>query len=141
MSAREPQRLATWVLTRCAADYERDAFIGDLIEQYQQRGGWWYWRQALGAVRAHVIRLVITATETRVQAAEFVGDLILGVALGLCALIQLPIYADLLISWTPLVRSEQKIVAGSALIGAALIAAATTAHGIRARTSAGWVTK
>jgi len=134
VSAAERQRLATWVLTRCASDYERDSFIGDLIEQYEERGAWWYWRQALGAVRAHLIRLVVTAAETRVQATEFIGDLIMWIALGLCALVQLPIYADLIISWTPLSRSEPKIIVVSALIAAALIAAATTVHGVRART-------
>lgn len=133
MSGAERQWLATWVLTRCAPEYERDSFVGDLIEQYEERGGWWYRRQALSAVRAHLIRLVVTAPERRVQAADFIGDLFMWVALGLCALIQLPIYADLLISWTPLARSEPKIVVVTGLIGAALVATATTAHGIRAR--------
>jgi hypothetical protein len=133
MNGVEPQRLATWILTRCTSDYQRESFLGDLSEQYEERGVWWYWRQALGAVRAHIIRLVVIATETRVQATEFIGDLIMWVALGLCALVQLPIYADLIISWTPMIRSEPKIIVVSAMIGAALIAAATTAHEIRLR--------
>ena len=135
MSGVERQWVATWVLTRIAPDYERDAFIGDLIEQYEERGGWWFWRQVLGAVRAHFVRLVIHATETRVQATEFIGDLIMWIALGMCALIQLPIYADLLISWTPLMRSQQSIVVVSALIAGGLIGGATTAHQIRTKTA------
>ena len=133
MSGVERQRVATWVLTRCAADYEREAFIGDLIEQYDERGGWWFWRQVLSAVRAHFVRLAIHATETRVQATEFIGDLIMWIALGMCALIQLPIYADLLISWTPLIRSQQSIGVISALLAGGLIGAATTAHQIRTK--------
>ena len=133
MSGVERQWVATWVLTRCAPDYERDAFIGDLIEQYDERGGWWFWRQVLGAVRAHVFRVVMHATKTRVQATEFIGDLIMWIALGMCALIQLPIYADLLISWTPLIRSQQSIGVVSGLIAGGLIGAATTAHQIRTK--------
>jgi hypothetical protein len=133
MSAAEPQRVATWILAHCTSDYQRESLLGDLREQYEDRGGWWYWRQALSAVRTHIIRVVVTAAERPVQAAEFIGDLIMWVALGLCALIQLPIYADLLISWTPLVRSEPKIIVVTAMIAAALVVAAATVHGIRAR--------
>ena len=133
MSTGERQRLATWVLTRCTPEYRRESLIGDVIEQYEERGAWWLWRQALGAVRAHTIRLLLTATETRVPAAEYIGDLVMWIALGMCGLIQLPIYADLFISWTPLIRSELSIAIVSAVIGAGLIGAATTAHGLRMR--------
>jgi len=131
MSGVERQRLAIWVLMRCTSDYERDSFIGDLIEQYEERGGWWFWRQILGAVRARLVGLVSTAKETRVQATEFIGDLIMWIALGMCALIQLPIYANLFISWTPLGSSEQRTVVVSVLIAGFVIGAATTAHRIR----------
>lgn len=134
MSRGEPQRLATWLLTRCTSDYRRDSFIGDLMEQYEERGGWWYWRQALGAVRAHTVRLFLTAAETEVPAAEYIEDIVMGIALGMFGLIQLPIYAVLLISWTPLSRSELSMTVVSTMIGAALIGAATV-HEIRMRTA------
>jgi hypothetical protein len=140
MSGPGRQRLATWILTRCTSDYMRDALIGDLLELYEERGSWWYWRQILGAVRAHPVRLLWSAVETRVPAAAFIDDLVIGVALGMCGLIQLPIYALLFIGWTPMTRSESSIVIVSTLIGAALIAAATTVHEIRMRTPAGLLT-
>jgi hypothetical protein len=103
------------------------------MEQYEERGGWWYWRQALGAIRAHSVQLLLTATETDVPAAEYIGDLVMWIALGIFAFIQLPIYADLFITWTPLLRSDLCTVVVSAMIGAALIGAATTVHEIRMR--------
>jgi len=136
MSAGEPQRLATWILTRCTAVSIRDALIGDLMEQYAERGDWWYWRQALGAVRAHGARLLWTATETHVPAAEYIGDLVMCIALGMCGLIQLPIYALLLISCTQLSASESRIDVVSALIAAAVFGMATTVHGLRMRAPA-----
>lgn len=134
MSAREPQRLATWILTRCTSEYRRESLLGDLMEQYQQRGPWWYWWQALGALRAHTLRLILATTENEVRVVDFVGDLVLWLALGMCALIELPIYADLIISWTPLVRSERSITAASVTMGALVVVAAITAHRLRTRT-------
>jgi hypothetical protein len=136
MKSREPQRLATWVLSRCTPDYRRESLIGDLMEQYQQRGGWWYWRQALGAARAHSVRLLLTATETQVPAAEYIGDLVMWIALGMCAVIQLAIYSILVISLTPLIASEVSVVVVGALLAASLFGAVTTAHEIRIRTAA-----
>ncbi len=83
MSSREPQRLATWVLTRCAPAFSREAFIGDLIEQYSKRGGWWYWRQVLSTIRVHAVTTFLAAKQTRVPAAEFVDDLIMSIALSI----------------------------------------------------------
>ncbi len=133
MSREKPDRLATWIITRCTSDYSRDSFLGDLMEQYQERGGWWYWRQALGAVRAHTGRLIVDAADTEVSATEYIADLILWVALGMCALIQLPIYAYLLISWTSLNPSDPSVVVASTMIGGAVIAAAAIARRIRMR--------
>jgi hypothetical protein len=135
MSRGEPQRLATWLLTRCTPEHRRDSLVGDLIEQYEDRGGWWYWRQALGAVRAHAVRLLVTATESEVPAAECIEDLVVWVALAIFASIQLPIYADLFISWTSLIRSDLSIIAVSTAIASALIGAATTIQVIRAMTA------
>jgi hypothetical protein len=134
MSRGEPQRLATWILTRCTPAIRRDSFVGDLMEQYEQRGGWWYWRQALGAVRAHTVRLLLAPPETHVPASEYIGDLVMGVTLCLFVVIQLPIYADLVIRWTHLIRSQLSIVVVCATISTALIVAATTTHQIRKRT-------
>ena len=131
MSAVEPQRLATWILTRCTSEQQRESFLGDLVEQYPERGAWWYWRQTLGAVRAHCVRLVVASTENELPVVQFIGDLILWVALGMCALIELPIYAELIISWTPLVQSQLSITAVSIVIGALVFVAATIVHRLR----------
>ena len=133
MSGGEPQRLATWLLTRCSSDYQRESFLGDLNEQYRERGAWWYWRQAMSALRACAVRSALAAAENEVQVVEFIGDLILWIALGMCALIELPIYADLIISWTPLVRSQQSITTVSVMIGVLVIIAATVVHRLRMR--------
>lgn len=45
---RRPPRFAEWLLARMLGDADRDAIIGDLEEQYRQRGGAagvWYWGQ------------------------------------------------------------------------------------------------
>lgn len=131
MRAPEPHRLASWILTRCTCDSQREALLGDLAEQYRERGAWWYWRQTLGAVRVHAVRLALADADGHAPVVEFIGDLMLWIALGMCALIELPIYADLIISWTPLARSERSIVAVSAIIGVLLIVAATVVHRLR----------
>jgi hypothetical protein len=128
------RHLATWILTHCAPDYRGDSFVGDLIEQYEQRGPWWYWRQALGALRVHAIRRLSSARETDVPAAEYVGDLMMAIALGVFALNQLPFYAEMLIGTTRLARSPSTMVVVSAVIGAALLGAVAIAHAIRIRT-------
>ena len=133
MSRGEPQRLATWILTRCTPAVRRDSLVGDLMEQYEERGGWWYWRQALGAVRAHTVRLLLAEPEAHVPISEYIGDLVMGVTLGMSVVIQLPIYADLVIRWTNVARSQVSIVVVSAVISATLIGAAMTAHEIRKR--------
>jgi hypothetical protein len=131
----ERQRLATWILTRCTSDYRRDSFIGDLMEQYEERGGWWYWRQVLGAVRAHSHRLLLTAAESDVAATEYIGDLILWIALGMYGVIQVSVYAMLLIGSMLPIRSNSSILAVGAMIFVALLGAATAVHEIRMRTA------
>jgi hypothetical protein len=131
VSGREPQRLATWILRRCTPAFRRDSFIGDLMEQYEERGGCWYWRQALGAVRARSTDLLVSATEAEVPAAEYVGDLFMSILLGMCGLTQLLLYVVLVIT---LIRSGFSIVVVSVLVGTASIGAATRAHEIRMRT-------
>jgi hypothetical protein len=126
-------RLASWILERCIPDYRCDSFMGDLIEQYQERGVWWYWRQALHAVRAQAVRTVMTATETEVSAAEFVGDLVLWIALAICGFYQLSICALFLLRWTHIAKSDLTLFIGAALIGSTMIAAAGAAHVIRTR--------
>jgi hypothetical protein len=46
MKQRSPPAFATWLLMRFASAYQRDSFIGDLNELYQQNGSrFWYWKQ------------------------------------------------------------------------------------------------
>lgn len=137
MSAGQP-RLATWLLTRCAPEYEREAFLGDLIEQYEQRGRWWYWRQALHALRTHAIAGLRSARAHEVCAAECVGDVAMALALVVFALNQLPFLAELLLSWTAhRVRSDALIVTVSALIVAALLATVAGTRVLRLRVASG----
>ena len=50
---RPPPIFATWLLQHVANQYQRDAFIGDLIEEYGSgRSLAWYWRQVGLAVLA-----------------------------------------------------------------------------------------
>ncbi len=62
MSARQPPRLAQWLVERFASSYRRDALVGDLFEEYAQgRSELWYWQQA-GFVLWHALRRVLSAT-------------------------------------------------------------------------------
>ena len=131
MSRERRQRLATWVLIRCTPEYMRESFIGDLVEQYEARGDWWYWRQALGAIRARAQGVFLNAVHTEVLAAEFVGDLVLSIALGIVGCSQLCVCASICFSWTPLIRSALGLLIGSALMGGALICAVSAARVIR----------
>ncbi len=107
------------------------------MEQYEQRGGWWYWRQTLGAVRAHAVGHLVTAAETHAPAAQcaaYICDVVLWIVLGACGFIQLAICTALLVGRTPLTKSEASlIIAISVSIGAALIAAAVAVREIRIR--------
>jgi hypothetical protein len=134
VSTREP-RLATWILQHCISDYRCDSLIGDLVEQYPQRGTWWYWRQAVNSIRVRAIRTLVTATETKASAAELVGDLIVWIVLAACGCVHLLICAGLLLSLTPFPANQAWLqVIGAALICAAFIGAVTAAHAIRLRT-------
>lgn len=138
MSRREPHRIATWLLTRCTSGYRHDSFIGDLLEQYEERGGWWYWLEAVGALRVHTGRLLIAAMERDVAAAEFIGDLISWIALGACALLQLGIFAGFfgsLVYRTHLIRLEPSLVVSGSMIVIALLGAAITVQGTKIRTA------
>lgn len=137
MSHSSSQRLATWILTRCTADYGRESLIGDLIEQYETRGRWWYWRQVLGAIRTRSIRVLLAATETHLPAADFIADLIMCVALAIFCLMQLSICARLLLIWMGLIRSELMIIVVSPLIGVALITTTRLAHELQLRLDRG----
>jgi hypothetical protein len=128
-------KLATWILMRCAADYRSESFIGDLIEQYEERGDWWYWRQALGAVRTHSVRRLSTATNTNRQTAELLGDLIIGIAFIVFGSLQLAIYSRLIIGWTRLRSDLSSLIVVSTMIGAVLIGVAAAVHESRRRTA------
>lgn len=71
MTASQPPRLATWLLTRLASGVKRESLIGDLVEQYQQgRSGSWYWRQAIAAMFTGAIQDV---REHRLLALRAIG--------------------------------------------------------------------
>lgn len=127
------KRLATWILMRCAPDYRRDSFIGDLMEQYDDRGIWWYWRQSLGAFRIHSITLFSAAREADQPSAEVVGDAVLWVGLIVYGSIQLGIYANLIIGWISLRSNLASRLAVTTMVAGGLIWAAITAHKLRAR--------
>jgi hypothetical protein len=60
VNERSPPRLALWLLKTCASPYQRDALMGDLIEQYREgRNRAWCWKQVAAAIllaRARAIR-------------------------------------------------------------------------------------
>jgi hypothetical protein len=61
VSARQPPRLATWLVQRLASGRLCDALLGDLFEEYQRgRSPGWYWRQ-VGAVLLHACLRVVRA--------------------------------------------------------------------------------
>jgi hypothetical protein len=70
MMKRSPPGLATWLLRHFASDYQRDALVGDLIEQYHQgRGRYWYWKQvfvALVVAGARGLRPALAVSAVRV---------------------------------------------------------------------------
>ena len=132
MNSREP-RLATWILEHCISDYRCDSFIGDLIEQYPERGSWWYWRQAVDSIRVRAARSLVTATEARVSAAEFVGDLILWIMLAMCGCCQLLLCAFFLVYRGPVAKSNLAIAIGAAVIVSAFIGAVSAARVLRMR--------
>lgn len=131
--SRQQQRLATWLLTRCAPEYQRDSFLGDLWEQYEERGAWWYWRQVLGAVRLHTLSRFVSSSESDVPVGEFICDLVMTIALIIFAVNQLPMYAVLFLSSTSLSRSQFSTAIVSGSMGAIVMAAVIVARGIRRR--------
>lgn len=48
MTHSHPPRIALWLLERFGPDNE--PLIGDLIEQFETRSRWWFWRQVLAAL-------------------------------------------------------------------------------------------
>ena len=131
MSGGEPQGLLIWLLNRCAPEYGHDSFVGDLLEQYELRGAWWCWRQALGAVRARAIRGLVTGPESDVPIADYIGDLVISSSLGIFALIALRTYAELIIGWITATRSEFSTIVVSISIGVGLTAAVAIFHELR----------
>ena len=137
----QPPRIAVRLVNLFSSDEEAETIEGDLLEEYthiaSKRGSSfarrWYWRQTLGAVRVHAVGLLSSAMETEVSATQCIEDLVMWIILGVFAFIQLPVCADLFLSWTPLTRSELSIIVAGTTIGAALLAAATTVHIVRMR--------
>ena len=127
------QRLATWILSRCAPDYRRDSYLGDLWEQYEERGAWWYWRQALSAMRVCTLSRLVSSSDCDVPVGEFICDLVMTTALIIFAVNQLPMYAALFLSWTSLSKSALSTAIVSGFMGAALMGAVILARGLRRR--------
>jgi hypothetical protein len=51
MSSSKPPRLAQWLLERGISGPQREALVGDMLEQYQRgRSAAWYWRQTVSAI-------------------------------------------------------------------------------------------
>lgn len=51
MTAKEPPRIATWMLKHFGSGPNNDAVLGDLAERYVQNdSAMWYWRQAIKAI-------------------------------------------------------------------------------------------
>ena len=131
--SRRRQRLATWLLTRCAPEYRRDSYLGDLLEQFEERGSWWYWRQALGAVRLYVLGKLVSSSDSDVPIGEFICDLVMTVALIIFAVNQLSMYAVLLVSCTAMRKSDLGTAVVGASLALAVMAAVIVARGIRRR--------
>jgi hypothetical protein len=131
MSGGQPQGLLIWLLNRCAPEYGHDSFVGDLLEQYELRGGWWCWRQALGGIRVRAIRSLLTVPGSDVPIAEYIGDLVISSSLGIFALIELRTYAEFMISRVTAARSEFSMIVVSALIGVCLLATVAVVHELR----------
>lgn len=54
MKSSQPPSVATWLLLHLASGQDRDALVGDLIEEYRRgRSESWYWRQVLIAIVDH----------------------------------------------------------------------------------------
>lgn len=67
---RTPPRLAHFLLRRCAGSYQREALIGDLLEEHARgRSGAWFWWQVIcvagsttqQALRAHLHGIMVVA--------------------------------------------------------------------------------
>lgn len=132
MSTREP-RLATWILEQCASDYRCDSFLGDLIEQYPERRIWWYWRQALDAMRARAIRTVLAVTAPEGPVAGILEDQISWIVLNAYGCLQVGIFTGMLLSGTPFAKSGFALAIGAALTAGAVICAAGAGHVLRMR--------
>lgn len=132
MSPREP-RLATWILEHCVSEYRGDSFLGDLIEQYPERGIWWYWRQALDAMRARAIRTVVAATETEGSVADSLEDQISWIVLNGYGCLQGAVFTGMLLRNTCFARSGLAMAIGVALTVGAVNCAAGAAHVLRMR--------
>lgn len=129
-------RLATWILTRCAPDYRGDSFIGDLLEQYETRGSCWYWRQALGALRACSVRRLLSANDTTVLTADYVGDLVTAVTLILFGFNQVGFFAGLFLHSSRWLHSRSNHAVAESALGAAFLASVVVVHLIRTRSAA-----
>jgi len=51
MTCSHPPPVATWLLSKLVSGDKRESIVGDVIEQYQQRGSsGWFWRETISAI-------------------------------------------------------------------------------------------
>lgn len=59
MRARRPPKLPTWLLRNCTLLMNRDAIVGDLLEEFWMgRSAGWYWRQVAAAIVTGCTRML-----------------------------------------------------------------------------------
>lgn len=129
----ERQLLAIGILTLFAGEYRRESLIGDVLEQYHERGGWWYWRQVLGVVLAHPYRVFLVCKEIHAPAAEIATNLMSWLLLGLCGIFELVLCASLVLTFTSQNRSNMSLITVSFMIGAAFVCTAAAIRRLRMR--------
>lgn len=95
MKPRTTPPLATWLLERLLTGTHCEPLIGDLAEEYAGgRPRLWYWRQALGALRAQLLRTL------RIHGLSFTAAILAGLALTwvlerCCTIMFEPFYLNL----------------------------------------------
>ncbi len=57
MTAKQPPRIAAWMLKHFGSGPDTDAVLGDLSEQYLKKdSAMWYWRQAMSGIAVSFVR-------------------------------------------------------------------------------------
>lgn len=56
MTSKRVPAIATWLLKHFGCGPNNDAILGDLAEQYPQKGKMWYWRQVLKNIPVSIVK-------------------------------------------------------------------------------------